>query len=467
MRNESGRPAGDAPDERAVERERTALPAEWQRAFAWIERELGGRIARFERQARWRPAWFLDLERDGATLPLYFRGDRGRTDHGVYPLEHEMRVLEVLEAHGIPVPHVHGLCPEPRGIVMERRPGRANLASAANEAERRAVFDEYMEILARMHSIDPAAFEAVGLVRPRTPEELGLMDFDAWVRSYRGVKRRPEPLIEFAIRWVRRNIPPGRSHATFLAVDSGQFLFEDGRVTAVLDLEIACLGDPAADFAGLRCRDMTEPLGDLPRAIRRYGELVGEPVDLDVVDYHTVRFGICTPMAVARLVADPPPGADLVQYLGWYLVFARAPMEVIARRLGVALAPVDVPAPEPTRHSPAHTALLSLLDGEARPGDYEAYRLDAARRVAGYLQRADLLGPALEAQDLDEVAAILGRRPASWAAADAALEALVLEAGPERDAELVHYFHRRMLRQEAILKPVMRELEHSALQPIR
>jgi hypothetical protein len=43
---------------------REGLDAGWQRAFAWIERELGGRIARFELQplaprdvptrARWR-----------------------------------------------------------------------------------------------------------------------------------------------------------------------------------------------------------------------------------------------------------------------------------------------------------------------------------------------------------------------------------------------------------------------------
>ena len=67
-----------------------------QRMLVWVERTLGGKVVRKERQARWRPAWFLELERAGETLPLYFRGDRGATDHGVYPLEHEMRVLQLL-----------------------------------------------------------------------------------------------------------------------------------------------------------------------------------------------------------------------------------------------------------------------------------------------------------------------------------------------------------------------------------
>ena len=443
------------------------LSDEWRRALSWIERELGGKAVRFERQMWWRPAAFLDLERDGQSIPLYFRGDRGSSDHGVYPLEHEMHVLQVLEAHGIPVPHIYGFCPDPRGIVMQRAPGRpvAQLASEA-AATRQAVFDDYIDILARMHRIDPAAFEAVGLVRPRRAEELALVDFDAWERVYRSKKRRPEPLIEFVIRWVRGNIPQGRQRVGLLTGDCGQFLYENNRVTVFHDLELACLGDPAADLAGLRCRDTSEPLGNLARAIRRYGEIVGDEVDLAAVDFHTVRLGICTPMSVEAVVADPPPGTNLVQYLGWYLVYARLPLEVLAWRLGVELVPIDVPEERQTRHSPGYRALVSLLEDDPRSTDPDRYRIDAAGRIAEYVRRADLLGPAFEEQDLEEMAAILGRRPANWLEGDAALEALVLAAGPERNAELVRYFHRRMLRQEAILKPVMRELEHANFQRI-
>ncbi|HMV72343.1 MAG TPA: hypothetical protein PKC08_09230, partial [Pseudomonadales bacterium] len=106
----------------------------WISAFAWIERELGGRIVRAERQPRWRPAWFLDLERDGELLPLYFRGDRGATDHGIYTLEDEMHALQVLAAQGMPVPQVYGFCPHPRGIVMERVHGHTNLATCPDPA---------------------------------------------------------------------------------------------------------------------------------------------------------------------------------------------------------------------------------------------------------------------------------------------------------------------------------------------
>jgi len=445
----------------------SGLSDEWRRALGWMERELGGKTVRFERQPRWRPAAFLDLERDGETIPLYFRGDRGSSDHGVYPLEHEMHVLQVLEAHGIPVPHIYGFCPDPRGIVMQRAFGRpvAQLASE-DAATRQAVFDDYIDILARMHRIEPAAFEAVGLKRPQRTQELALVDFDAWERVYRSKKRRPEPVIEFIIRWVRGNIPQGRHQVSLLTGDCGQFLYDNNRVTAMHDFELACLGDPAADLAGLRCRDTSEPLGNLARAIRRYAEIVGEEIDLEAVDFHTVRLGICTPMSVQAVVADPAPGTNLVQYLAWYLVYARLPLEVLAWRMGVELTPIEVPAERQTRHSPGCRALVSLLEDDPRSTASDRYRIDTAGRIAEYLRRADLLGSTFEEQDLDEVAMILGRRPANWLEGDAALEALVHAAGPERNAELVRYFHRRILRQEVMLKPVMRELEHASFQRI-
>jgi len=202
-----------------VERARAALEAPWQRAFDWIEAQLGGRIVSFERQARWRPAFFLELElergagRGGERRLLYLRGERGELDHGVYPLEHESRVLQVLEAEGIPVPHVYGFCPDPKAILMDRMPGRANLATADGDAERASVLDHYMDLLADLHSVDPARFEAIGIERPRGAERLGFMDLDRWEGAYRASKKRPEPLIEFLTAWLRRNVPHDREEA--------------------------------------------------------------------------------------------------------------------------------------------------------------------------------------------------------------------------------------------------------------
>lgn len=378
-----------------------------------------------------------------------------------------MHVIEVLEKHGIPVPHPYGLCQDPPGLLLEGCPGRPNLATADNEAERVAVLDQYIEILARSHAIDVAEFEAIGLRRPQDAERSCLGDLPLYERQYRSHKRQPDPMIEFQIRWVRRNVPRHRSKVTFLYADSGQFLFDKGRVTAVLDLEMAYLGDPAADLAGLYSRDLSEPLGDLRRAMRKYAEFTGEDVDRRAVDYHIVRFGLINPLTLAHLCADPEPSMNYVQYLAWYVVYSRCPLEVLARMIGAELEPPPLPEPAPSRRSPAYEFMISALDPQQGGDDAErTYELDRLYRVAQYLDRSDRYGPALESDDLDDVAAILGNRPRNWQEADAELERFVLDAGPERDAELVRYFHRRLLREEALLQPALRELDDVRMPPI-
>ncbi len=439
----------------------------WQQAFGWIERQLGGKIVRAERQPRWRPAWFLDLERAGERVPLYFRGDRGEAGSGAYSLEHEMRVLQLLEANEIPVPHVYGFCDSPRGILMERSRGRANLATAGSDEERQSVLSDYMAILARIHQIDLPALDALALPVPETPTEVGLADFSVWERAYRKRKVRPEPEIEFLIRWVHRNVPTDRARACLVCSDSGQFLFDEGRVTALLDLELATLGDPLADLAGMLSRDLSEPMGDLSGAFRIYEKLSLEPLDWDCLGFHVVRFCAITPLAVAHLVAAPPAALDWVQYLAWYCVWLRAPLEWIGSGLGVEQRFVEEPEPTPGWHAPAHDHLASIL--APRDGDdaFAGYERDAAYRVAEYLRRAERLGPALESVDLDEAAPLLGSRPASRAEADVALEALVAHAEPELDAELVRYFQRRVQRLEVILGPSMRELQGASIQLLK
>ena len=98
---------------------------------------------------------------------------------------------------------------------------------------------------------------------------------------------------------------------------------------------------------------------------------------------------------------------------------------------------------------------------QPKPGadPFTAFETRTAERVARYLQRADRLGPALEAQDLDDAGALLGRRPRSWQEADARLEAFALAAAPEADGPLVNLFYRRLSRHEALLQGALRELE--------
>ncbi len=426
---------------------------------------LGGKIMSAERQKRWRPAWYLEVECDEDVASVYFRGDRGLGQDGVYNLEHECAVLRVLETQGIPVPHVYGFCEDPRGIVMERVPGRANLATAESDEERRSVLDHYIEILEEMHRLDVTPFEQAGLHRPKDARAIGRADLPVWEAGYRKNKKRPEPLIEFVLRWLDANTPTDRDRVSIVTGDCGQFVFDNGRVTGILDLELANLGDPLADLAAMRCRDTSEPLGDLSRAYGRYQELSGKPIDRRALDYHTIRFALNTPLAVAYLCARPFAGLDLVQYLSWYLVFGRIAIELIAEREQVELVAPTPREAHPTRQSREHDVLVASLAAAAQ----QDYELDGAYRVSQYLREADQHGADGETEDLEELASLLDQPASAFKeaeAADLALEAFVLEAGPPRTADILQYLYRRTLRREALLAPAMRELENTKLQKI-
>jgi hypothetical protein len=444
----------------------TERPAEpWGSAFDWIEKNVGGRIVSYERQPRWRPAFYVEFEKDGGEIiPLYVRGARTEIETSDVTLHYEMRVLQQLEADGIPVPHVYGYVPEPAAIVMERSPGRGNLGTAESEEERVAVLNQYIDILARTHSLDIAPYQELGMDLPSGEKELGLCDLPRWEANYRKAKSRPEPIIEFCLGWLKRNIPEGRSQVTFLSADSGQFVYENSQLTALVDLELACLGDPAADLGGMLGRDLSEPLGDLPRAFKRYFELRGETIPTSVIDFHTVRFNLYTPMAIAPVIAHATPDVDLVQYLGWYWVWSRACLEVLAHGMGLELDTIDLPEAKPSRFTPGHDNLTKRLKRAASGDDFAAYEMDAAYRCAEYLRRAERFGGEFEQNDLDEISALLGRSFETWSDADAALEDFIESASPESDADLIRLLHRRTLRHEALLQPVLRELEGASIQ---
>ena len=448
---------------------RATLSDRWRKAFEWTEKTLGGRVKAWQPQPRWRPACFFELERGGETLPLYWRGARGEFHTSLRPLEREMQVIEIFERHGVLVPHAYGLCEDPPGLLLEKIPGRFGLATATDEAHRLKVVDEYLSQLAKLHSIPIEEFEAVGFRRPASARDSCLGETRGFERSYRAAKSRPDPMIEFQLGWCKRNVPTDRPDLSFVVCDGGQFMFDDDGLTGLLDFELGYIGDYAADLASFRTRDLTEPMGgSLGDMMRRYGEISGREVDFGVIDYHTIRFALLNPLSVAHMITDPVPEANYVQYLGWYVCYGRVGLEVMANATGTELERPSMPEARPSRRSGAISQLQGLLDPALAGEDGErAYELDRMQRTAVYLDRADRYGAALDADDLDDVEELLGWRPSSWQEADERLEELVMAAGPERDAEFIRYFHRRLSREESLLYPVLREQQDAALPVLR
>jgi len=444
----------------------------WRPAFESVERLVGGTIRSAERQARWRPVFWVEVERpDGERRSVCFRG--ARTEQGdEHTARHEYDCFRVLESHGVRVPHVYGYCECPAGFVMDAVPGRPDLATAESPEEAEAVRDEFIEILASIHALPLDDFEAFGLERKETPLALALGDTTDGIARYRRFRSKPDPVVDFLIDWCERKAPPDRSENVFLTGDSGQFIFEQGRVTAMLDMELGYLGDPLADLGGLFCRDLTESMGDLDVAIDRYAQVSGREVDRRVVLYHAIRFALTTPVGTVLALEAPHVAVDYVQYLTWYLVYARCPLELIAYLEGIGLDDLDLDEPDrlEARDTPwrvPHEALVAKLAAFDAQGDFAAYEADAMRRLALYLAEADRLGPVLLEQDLDDAASLLGHRPSDAAARDRALSTFVESNRGEHDAALIRYLIRRLRREESILEPAQRDLMNAHMQRIR
>jgi len=93
--------------------------------------------------------------------------------------------------------------------------------------------------------LDVAEFMAV-------PEHPALHELEYWSGVIHADALHPQPVAAAAIRWLHRNLPPPSSRRSLVHGDfrSGNFLFNTaGDIPAVLDWEMAHIGDPLEDLA--------------------------------------------------------------------------------------------------------------------------------------------------------------------------------------------------------------------------
>lgn len=431
---------------------------------AWVEANVGGRVHGIERQSRWRPVWFVDGESEGAPYSLCVRGERVDIP-GVWPLHHEMVAQQLMDAAGIRVAHVYGWCDEPRAFVMDRIPGHADFTGVTDAARDRIV-DDYMAILAELHQIDIAPFVDSGITRASTPAQSGRIGMDFYERAYRSTKRRPDPFLEFCLGWLTRN--PVNSHGREAVVvwDSGQMHHDGTRVTAILDLELAHIGDPMMDLAGFRQRDSILHYGDMNRLYDVYAEFRGEAVDIDAIQLHHFAFTLSNQLVFHSALAAPAPESDYMTNLQWCCETNLYAAEALAEILGTELEPVAMPDARVSPSAIGFGHLVAQLRSIEAADEFEQYRLRGAFRLARHLQRVDEVGDACVVADLDDLHALLGHRPATWREGDAELEAFVLRDGGAHDEELLALFHRRLWRAHQILGPPGSAMtRHNPIQP--
>lgn len=198
----------------------------------------------------------------------------------VLPTAHDMSreytVLAGLSKTDVPVPHPIALCEnnDVNGApfyVMEYREGVIIVDTlpegyAETDAERRALGLGMVRTLAQLHAVDYNAVGLSGFGHPQGYLERQVRRWhEQWVRS----ETRPIPEIDEVIRRLRNAIPespaPTIVHGDFRLGNMMMDPKEPGRTVAILDWEMATLGDPLSDL-GYTLLYWTE-MGDPPEAI--------------------------------------------------------------------------------------------------------------------------------------------------------------------------------------------------------
>jgi aminoglycoside phosphotransferase (APT) family kinase protein len=120
------------------------------------------------------------------------------------------------------------------------------------DAHAERIGEQMFRILAAIGSADPAARGLTGAMESPAPDACWRRELDYWEHVIDEDEREPQPVIRAAIRWLRRNPPPAPPRLAVVHGDyrMGNFLCDtDGTIRAILDWEMAHLGDPLEDLA--------------------------------------------------------------------------------------------------------------------------------------------------------------------------------------------------------------------------
>jgi aminoglycoside phosphotransferase (APT) family kinase protein len=224
-----------------------------------------------------------------------------------HAVDREFRLLSALHPLDFPVPRPLALCADPEVIgaifyVMDLARGRPYANGALPEFDpptRERIYEQLVDTLADLHSIDPEAAELGDFGKPGNYFERQVA---RWTRQYRDSQTDYVIEMERLISFLPETLPEqARTSIVHGDYRIDNVVFDgDGTLTAVLDWELATLGDPLADFSYLAMQWMMPADGGaglggldldalgipaLEDIVARYSERSGVPVT-DRLDWY-------------------------------------------------------------------------------------------------------------------------------------------------------------------------------------
>jgi aminoglycoside phosphotransferase (APT) family kinase protein len=234
------------------------------------------------------------IARGGAEVVLR-RPPRPPLPPSAHDVLREARLLRALRPTAARVPDVLAVCEDPATIgapfyVMELVPGEVIVTSVPpaldTPAERRRIGEELIDALVEIHGVDWRAAGLEGFGKPTGYLERQLRRFGGlWELN----KTREIAAVESVGHWLGEHLPSSGA-ATIVHGDFrlGNTLFASeapARLEAVLDWEMATIGDPLADI-GYLCMMWSEagdPTGGLRDHLGKVTRAEGFPTRAELI----------------------------------------------------------------------------------------------------------------------------------------------------------------------------------------
>lgn len=233
--------------------------------------------------------------------------------------------LKALEGSGVPVPRSYWWSDDASILgapffISERVAGSAPVpwvsgnGAGFEESYRLNIGRQFVTALAGLHTCEWRGKEGFEHDRGVTCENAALRQVEEWEANQRRWALKPYPMLTWAFRWLRRNLPVApRVSLVHGDYRLGNFLEQDGRITAILDWELVHLGDPHEDLgwaflpqyaggSGLICRLLSKE--DFIAQYEREAGFKVDPASLQFyLVFSLVKLAI-THMAAVRCYED-------------------------------------------------------------------------------------------------------------------------------------------------------------------
>ena len=409
---------------------------------AWVEEVGRGKVvsAKMASGGNRCVGWLVDVRQaDGRILPLFLRYQAFEDGGGgPYTVGREAEIYAALSDTAVQIPRFVARHPVHQAMLTERAAGDAGYRALTDQPVKDDLARQAVRALRQLHEVDAAQLDMPRFGSHRSIRQAVTAERDIWHAMYRETGR-DDPLIDFGRLWLERNMPAEDGPAVLVHGDAGpgNFMFDDGRLTRLIDWELSHLGDPMEDLAWFSLRSVLEPVPDFPACVREYESASGAPVDLDRVRYHRafVSWRICI---IRHCNASGQAGASVISRA----LNRRLLMEAIDAVEGNSGGPVDPVATPPGEYDRLFAQVLEDIRTVILPGcaeDAAALKAKDAAKAIKFMRQLYNIGQDVDQRELAALADLLGGTPPSVAAGRSAL-ATAIRHGAIDLARLLPYF---------------------------